>query len=398
LELISTTKLNIPSHLSSRYWLKNKSVHFFALVLAATLFVEEHGFQSPYSRIIYSFFLYSSLLYFTINFLQREFKFNNYIYTTLFYIIFLIAIDLFNPKFKAITLFNNPIALFSVFPMCGFIVGYQTLNLSAIYKLLKILVLIFILTSIYAILTKNNFTLPTICSTAIIPFAALKARTKKIEGYISILMLFYLASIFSIISDFRILLFEIIFFVCFYLVLHFINEFRVIKYTIIITISLTFFFIIPNLGYLLEQLGRVSFLKELSTMDTRSDLYQNFFNDFHFTDYITGRGFLGTYFDRYFLSTYNTDQFGDHFIRILIEVGILQLLLKGGLILLFLYLYPLISAGLKGLRINKRSIQFGLSIYILSEVLIFSLENIPTFHFKFFILFFFAGHIYRVAK
>jgi hypothetical protein len=69
----------------------------------------------------------------------------------------------------------------------------------------------------------------------------------------------------------------------------------------------------------------------LNVTDTRSFLFIEFFQDFKNSDWIFGRGFLGTYFSQYFLDWDGVG--GDSFQRFSVEIGFLDFLLKGGLLL-----------------------------------------------------------------
>jgi membrane-associated HD superfamily phosphohydrolase len=81
-----------------------------------------------------------------------------------------------------------------------------------------------------------------------------------------------------------------------------------------------------------------------------------------------------------------------------VEVGFLQLILKGGFVYFILYMFLLVATVYKGIFTKHNSkIAFLISIYILTEIFIMFIENIPAFHFEYFVMFFLAGYAYRNA-
>jgi hypothetical protein len=88
---------------------------------------------------------------------------------------------------------------------------------------------------------------------------------------------------------------------------------------------------------------------------------------------------------------------GDFYQRFTIEVGALELLLKGGAVFYFLYTIPLWYVAIKSIfRYAHLKMAFYIGIYILTELLIMFIENIPYFSFQYAILFFLAGYTYRL--
>lgn len=112
----------------------------------------------------------------------------------------------------------------------------------------------------------------------------------------------------------------------------------VIKYILIGFILV--FTIIFTVGY--EFVSNI-FASLIEFHDTRTFLFQELFSDMNLTEKIFGRGSLGTYFSPFFEHTRRYWEWmgrvgwpGDVANRISIEVGYLQMILKGGFILLIL--------------------------------------------------------------
>ncbi|WP_221394605.1 hypothetical protein [Dyadobacter sp. NIV53] len=159
-----------------------------------------------------------------------------------------------------------------------------------------------------------------------------------------------------------------------------------------------YFFMLNNLEDVLNIFKSIIGRNDFEGADTRSFLYQELFADFKGYEFILGRGFLGTYFSDYFLMLMqNLDDTGDFYQRFGIEVGFLQLILKGGFVFYFLYTLPLWYVAIQGIFWHSEmKIPFYIGIYVLVELLLMFFENIPYFSFQFSILFLFAGFAYRI--
>lgn len=128
----------------------------------------------------------------------------------------------------------------------------------------------------------------------------------------------------------------------------------------------------------------------ISTIDTRSFLLIEFFEDIKGIDLLFGRGYLGSYYSPYFQNWAGEN--GDHFQRFNLEIGFLQIILKGGLILLVTMLVVFIKVIYKGL-INSilNSFEFQISIWLLVEFCMMTIENVPAFTTHFFFIWIIIG-------
>ena len=120
--------------------------------------------------------------------------------------------------------------------------------------------------------------------------------------------------------------------------------------------------------------------------DSRTFLFKEFFVDINGADRLFGKGSLGTYYsdffertNRYYRILGNKGWKGDDPVRITVEVGYLQMILKGGFIMLFLnimvYLYSIYVAIFKS---NNKFIR-RLGYYILIIAILSLIELRPTF-------------------
>ncbi|PZP44637.1 MAG: hypothetical protein DI598_14245 [Pseudopedobacter saltans] len=112
--------------------------------------------------------------------------------------------------------------------------------------------------------------------------------------------------------------------------------------------------------------------------DSRSGVEDYFYASFNgkTSDWIFGRGLTGTYFCPFFADVN----------RNIIETGYLNIILKGGLLSLFFYLYLLGYAFFNGLFRSKNVFIKGLSLYILLHIIILIPFGIPFYSYEFFIL------------
>lgn len=134
--------------------------------------------------------------------------------------------------------------------------------------------------------------------------------------------------------------------------------------------------------------------------DSRTFLFKELLTELSPTERFVGRGSLGTYFSQFFENTrryFEAMGFpykpGDVPDRITIEVSYLQMILKGGYILLFLTAYPMFYAAYAGIFKSKNKFcrRLGFFILILSILSIVSFR--PAFTPMFIILWMSIGTV-----
>lgn len=139
--------------------------------------------------------------------------------------------------------------------------------------------------------------------------------------------------------------------------------------------------------YIQGTIGSAQSSAVLEKTDTRSFLYTEVFNDLIINDQLlTGKGSGGTYFSPYFLLTgADTDM------RLTVEVGILALLLKGGLVAVFLNLSLFLMAiYLAFYRANNHYVM-AVGFMLLVHVLILFVENTVSYDLYNYAIWFFVG-------
>jgi hypothetical protein len=140
-------------------------------------------------------------------------------------------------------------------------------------------------------------------------------------------------------------------------------------------------------NYILDTVGSSHPSQILEKADTRTFLYREVFDDLMLNDqWLTGKGSGGTYFSPYFLHVgADIDR------RFTAEVGIVALLLKGGLIAVFLNLSLfLIAIFLAFYRANNYYVM-AVGFMLLVHVFILFAENLVSYNLYNFAVWFFVG-------
>ncbi len=115
--------------------------------------------------------------------------------------------------------------------------------------------------------------------------------------------------------------------------------------------------------YRLRQNKLLGFMVDRGEMDTRTGVELYFYNDMNPTDWVIGKGFDG----KYFCPNVDRDQVTNY--RSYIETGYLNIILKGGLISLILYLGILFPAAILGLFFSKNMLSKAAGIWILISII-----------------------------
>jgi len=116
--------------------------------------------------------------------------------------------------------------------------------------------------------------------------------------------------------------------------------------------------------------------------DTRSFLYVEVFEDLTKTEELTfGKGPLGKYYSDYFFNLQKNApaENGDAADRLTVEVGFLEMLLKGGWVMAVLFFMICIPAVIQSIFFSKNIMARGLGLYGLCYLVILFILNIPMY-------------------
>jgi hypothetical protein len=142
-------------------------------------------------------------------------------------------------------------------------------------------------------------------------------------------------------------------------------------------------FLIFTVGY--EHISAVlaSYIK---FQDSRTLLFTELFSELSFWEKVFGKGSLGTYYSdfiehtrKYITEILKKPWWGDDETRITIEVGYLQMILKGGFIMFFLHIITYIYAIRLAIFKSKNKFVKRLGYYILTITIVSLVEFRPAF-------------------
>jgi hypothetical protein len=403
LKTIYASEVSVPE----QHQVKAYAPHLIVIILIASLsYTLSSTTGNTALRIIYSLFMYGSILilvkvFFSIDNIDKlnhDLRYRTYVLILIFFALYNTIVDFSNPLFSWITLLNNPRALLSIVPIFGLVIGYNTSHLQSVNKVINVVILLFVLDASTVILTEP--TTPKVFAGFVIPFVVLNLSLSRYK-FLSLFVLI-IASWNSVFVDYRALLLRIIFFSIFFLALHAFKRYSFIKIIIIVASFYLVYISLTDLSFFLELFQSQANLSATIGSDTRTFLYEELFDDLKPLEQVIGRGFQGAYFSPYFLHIYFSPQYGDgdYFERFSVEVGVLELILKGGYVFLIIYLAPIIYVVWKGLTtINSNfKLEYNICIYLLVELIVFFFENSPAYHIHFFLMFFFTGYVYNKLK
>ena len=137
--------------------------------------------------------------------------------------------------------------------------------------------------------------------------------------------------------------------------------------------------------------NKISNNKEVTT-DTRTFLFVEMFSDMSDSELLVGRGALGTYYSPYFDMLKRAGvEGGDAATRSANEVGYLQMILKGGYIIVVLYLLILIPAAYLGIFKSKNIISKMSGYLIFIYLLLWTISYLPAYSPEFLFLWMAVG-------
>jgi hypothetical protein len=142
-------------------------------------------------------------------------------------------------------------------------------------------------------------------------------------------------------------------------------------------------FIISSIAFLFYiYLSSFSLILSRLEDNSRAPVEEYFFNSFrgHTTDWIFGRGINGTYYSPIFADININPN------RDIIETGYLYLILKGGVLYLFLFLYILLYSAYLGFFKSRNSISKGMAFYIFAHVIYLLPFGLPSFSLEYIIV------------
>jgi len=267
--------------------------------------------------------------------------------------------------------------------------GFSVINWFKIFPLLVKFLLFGILFSFLSIVTGLNltaFTLLSVFPVLLLTYSYHSTIVKRIVVISIFVYAFYGFVILSNRSSVAILILMLSFFLFEYLRGSNNNGYKKIFIFISFLLFSVFVSIQANSMY-----NRIANDKELTT-DTRTFLAIEMFNDMSENELLIGRGALGQYYSPYFAILKREGvKGGDSPIRSTNEIGYLHMILKGGYIMMALYLLILVPAAYLGIVKSKNLLARMSGYIILSFIIMFVLIYPPEYRIDFIILWMAVG-------
>jgi hypothetical protein len=142
----------------------------------------------------------------------------------------------------------------------------------------------------------------------------------------------------------------------------------------------------------LDTLTDTNTYSEKMTTDTRTFLFEEIISDMTPSEMIIGRGALGTYYSPYFdMIDRQGIEGGDNWDRQVNEIGYLQMLLKGGLVMLLLHVLIMLPAAFLAIFKSNNVISRMCGYYILVYLLMWSLTYYSVFSAEYILLWIAVG-------
>jgi len=385
---------------------KEPSARIIFLIFAANVCYDDPTLYL-YKRILYSLFIYWAIweignFYYQTRINDDAFKmpvfYNVYIPLLFLSVIISLGKDLTGSHINWITLLNNPFALLSVFPIFLFVVGVNTDDIEPVFGILKTAIVVFLVVVLLPVFGKIKYYQGYICCQAFVPFFLISSAQRKYKVLSWLLLL--IGIVFSNVSESRTVALRILAFLALYIGFSMFKKIGFLKFIIVIFSCFCLYEFVTNLADILHVFKDFIGVKSFDDDDTRAFLWKEVIGDTSGWEYIFGKGFLGTYFSEYFLMMlveYNT--LADHYDRFTVEVGFLELLLKGGFFWYIIYIIPILYSSMKGIfYYYEDKMVFFISTFLFTELLLMYIENIPYFSFQFSLIFFLAGFSIRQMR
>lgn len=161
----------------------------------------------------------------------------------------------------------------------------------------------------------------------------------------------------------------------------------------------TIFILLFSIGIVLLSIQANSIFKSVSSVDgmetdTRTFLFTELFSDMEEGEQLVGRGALGKYYSPYFNGLKEQGiTGGDAAYRSSSEIGYLHMILKGGYVMMLLYLLILLPAAYLGIFKSKNRLARMAGYYILNYLIMFLLIHPPEYRLGFLILWMAVGTV-----
>ncbi|MDD5053072.1 MAG: hypothetical protein PHO27_10115 [Sulfuricurvum sp.] len=287
-----------------------------------------------------------------------------------------------------ITLFGHYLMAWTWLTPLAIVFGFNIQNWISIFNfLVKLFPIILVSTILLLVINPNDsYSYGIMTWYYLVPFLFLTYHYQDKRSKLAIIMAMFGFILLSILNSQRVnllyigLLFS--YFAFNFFRLQFINIYK----KLFVSIAL-----LTLLGFAILQIRSELMANDSLLTDSRTFLFVELFDDMSENELLVGRGALGTYYSPYFESWNKQYEGGDSSTRSSIEIGYLEMILKGGVVMVILYLLFLLPAVYLGIFKSKNYISkmsgFMISVYII----LWSISYIPIYSADFILLWMAAG-------
>lgn len=377
----------------------NKSIFHSPLYILFPFLFLEALFPDSQLKFLIRFPMYSFLvfvpLYYKSFFKNTNSKVAATIILLLFYYgIFLIFRSLLYDDNKAV--FGNPITTLFGNTQVGAIVFLLPLIvvfsmrkeiLNELYEILKIILAISILVSIYKIIIFDIYSFNFLFILQCISFLYLYFPYIKNKRFLSLIIFgTVLMLILVYINGERALFLSILFSLFSFIGIKYIKSKYILKTSIILIIVISCLILIYGLYYKVSifEVIKLYFSDDNDiAVDSRTFLYFEFSEDFfRHNSWLFGKGILGSYYSETMDIAMSNGEYSDFKNRIGIETGFLQYILKGGLLYLISYMLLLIFAIFNAFKYSKNDFLKIAALILAGRFFISTISEYPCFDLK----------------
>jgi len=290
---------------------------------------------------------------------------------------------------RLISLFGHYLMGWAWLTPLAVIFGFNILNWPRLFNLFGKILLLSSIIGLFCFFYPVQYTYGLFESFAFLPILLLTFffQSKKIKWVVLFSILVYILITFAISQRVNVLFLALIIIFAFIQFLT-LNE---IKPTLkIFTIIFLAFFSIVVIGKFDDFYNQVTQNEELTT-DTRTFLFEELFQDMSQSELWIGRGAMGTYYSPYFDYIGQQGLEGDSETRSVNEVGYLEMILKGGYVMMLLYILILLPAAFLGIFKSKNIISKMCGYFILAYLIVWGISYYPIYSAEYILLWMATG-------
>jgi hypothetical protein len=322
-------------------------------------------------------------------------KFDMHVYFKVTYFILIFwGVVIFTRGFTSdlkdmISLFGHYLMGWAWLTPLAFVIGFKIKNWLMLFDYLGKLLLVGILLSIISFVNEKL----AMALLEWVVFFPILLLTYRYQGIKNKRIVFFSILAFLLLSYFASQRANLIFLILVLMCLAF-EQFRSSSIDMYKKIVMIFVFCISSVVFVLnlDSLTDTNTYSEKMTTDTRTFLFEEIISDMTPSEMIIGRGALGTYYSPYFdMIDRQGIEGGDNWDRQVNEIGYLQMLLKGGLVMLLLHVLIMLPAAFLAIFKSNNVISRMCGYYILVYLLMWSLTYYSVFSAEYILLWIAVG-------